>query len=381
MTLSYLYSIKKEGTEALVSGGVRPGTKIEFSRALLLWHSVLNSMSKLIVKISDFNVSSLSIGPMKSLESGGKMASLFYKYGDSSSGPVTTQVGSLALPYGMNVFDKAGPVKYSMDLSLRGHDENAKVKVIHDAFMALDEWMIDQGQKNSKAWFKTDLSKPEQRDIVKAFYTPMVKIAKDKEGNAKPYPPTFKINLKKNQTNDQFDVKVYDDQARAYEGVPLEDLLIKGALVTTLIQCTSVWFAGSKFGLSWKAKQIRMDKVPESIRGYAFIDDEDAPTRSSSSSSRAAPAPAPAPASTNKFSTLDDAEEEVEEDDEVFEAPPPKSSVLAAVVPKASAPAPVPVPAPVATVDDEAEDHEPIPVPKKAVTAKKVVAKVGVKKA
>ena len=374
MTLSYLYSIKKEGSEALVSDVVGPGTKIEFSRALLLWHSVLNSMSKLIVKISDFNVSSLSIGPMKSLESGGKMASLSYKYGDSSSGPVTTQVGSLALPYGMNVFDKAGPVKYSMDLSLRGHDENAKVKVIHDAFMALDEWMIDQGQKNSKAWFKTDLSKPEQRDIVKAFYTPMVKIAKDKEGNPKPYPPTIKINLKKNQTNDQFDVKVYDDQARAYEGVPLEDLLIKGALVTTLIQCTSVWFAGSKFGLSWKAKQIRMDKVPESIRGYAFIDDEDAPARSSSSR----PAPAPAPA--NKFSTLDDEEEEVEEDDEVFEAPPPKSSVLAAVVPKASAPAPAPL-AVAPTVDDDAEDHEPIPVPKKAVTAKKVVAKVGVKKA
>lgn len=322
-------------------------------------------MSKLIVKISDFSVSNLSIGPMKSLESGGKMASLFYKYGDSSSGPVTTQVGSLSLPYGMNVFDKAGPVKYSMDLSLRGYDENAKVKAIYDAFMALDDWMIDQGVANSKAWFKSQLT----RDVVKAFYTPMVKVAKDAEGNPKPYPPTFKINLKKNQANDQFDVKVYDDQARAYEGVPLEDLLVKGAMVTTLIQCTSVWFAGSKFGLSWKAKQIRMDKVPESIRGYAFIDDDDVPARSSKP---AAPVPG-----SNKFAALNDGEDEEQEDDEVFEAPAPKPSVLAAVVPKASAPAPAPTPA----ADDEAEDHEPIPVPKKAVTTKKVVAKVAAKKA
>jgi hypothetical protein len=317
-------------------------------------------MSKLIVKINDFSVSNLSIGPMKSLESGGKMASLFYKYGDNSSSTLTTQVGSLSLPYGMNVFDKAGPVKYSMDLSLRGYDENPKVKTVYSAFSALDEWMIDQGVKNSKAWFKADLS----RDVVKAFYTPMVKVAKDADGNPKPYPPTFKINLKKQ--NDQFDVKVYDDQARPYEGVPLEDLLVKGAMITTLIQCTSVWFAGSKFGLSWKAKQIRMDKVPESIRGYAFLDDDDVPARSSR--------PA-APASSNKFAALDaDAEEDEAEEDEAFEAPAPvKASVVAAVMPKASAPAPAPAP----SVDDEAEDHEPIPVPKKTTTTtvKKVVAK------
>lgn len=323
----------------------------------------MSSMSKLIVKIGDFNVSNLSIGPMKNLESGGKMASLFYKYGDSSSSTLTTQVGSLSLPYGMNVFDKAGPVKYSMDLSLRGYEENPKVKTIYDAFMALDNWMIDQGVANSKAWFKSQLT----RDVVKAFYTPMVKVAKDQEGNPKPYPPTFKINLKKQ--NDQFDVKVYDDQARPYEGVPLEDLLVKGAMVTTLIQCTSVWFAGSKFGLSWKAKQIRMDKVPESIRGYAFLDDDDVP----------APAPRASVAASvpgqNKFSALaqEDEEEADAEEDEAFAAPA-RPSVTAAVLPKAA-------PAPAASVDDEAEDHEPIPLPKKTTTTvKKVVAK-SVKKA
>ena len=326
-------------------------------------------MSKLIVKINDFSVSNLSIGPMKSLESGGKMASLFYKYGDNSSSTLTTQVGSLSLPYGMNTFDKAGPIKYSMDLSLRGYDENPKVKAIYNAFSALDDWMIDQGVKNSKAWFKAELN----RDVVKAFYTPMIKVAKDQEGNAKPYPPTFKINLKKQ--NDQFDVKVYDEQAQAYEGVPLEDLLVKGAMVTTLIQCTSVWFAGSKFGLSWKAKQIRMDKVPESIRGYAFIDDDDVPARSSKA----------APPSSNKFAALNtEAEEEDEaegEEDEAFTAPTPsKTNVLSAMMPKVNAPAPAPAPAPTPSVDEDGEDHGPIPVPKKVVKKSGVVAKVGGKK-
>ena len=310
-------------------------------------------MSSQVVKISEFDASNVTFSAIKALESGGKQAYLSY-----NGGKLTTQVGPLTLPYGMNVFDKAGPVKYSMDLSLRGYDDNPKVRQIYDAFSAIDEYMIDQGVKNSRAWFKTDLN----RDVIKAFYTPMVKIAKDQEGNPKPYPPTIKINLRKN--GESFDVKVYDDQRRPYEGVPLEDLLVKGAQVTTLIQCTSVWFAGSKFGLSWKALQIRMDKVPESIRGYAFVDDEEG-------AAVAAPAPRKVAAtSQNHFAGLD--EEEEAEEDEAFVAPAPtpvkKQSVLSAVAPAAAAAA--------QSMDDDAEDHEPVAVPKKTtVTAKKVIAK------
>jgi hypothetical protein len=147
--------------------------------------------------------------------------------------------------------------------------------------------------------------------------------------------------------------------------------------VTSLIQCTSVWFAGSKFGLSWKAKQIRMDKVPESIRGYAFLDDDDVPARPATKTPQAA-------APVNKFAALQQEEEEEAEEDEAFSAPvPQKQSVLTAMMPKAPAGPSHPATAPAPTVDDEAEDHEPIPVPKAktVTTVKKVVAKAGVKKA
>lgn len=322
-------------------------------------------MSKLIVKVSDFTTSNLSVGQVKSLESGGKMASLSY-----NNSPLITQVGPLTLPYGMNVFDKAGPIKYSMDLSLRGYQEDENVKAVYDTFAALDEWMIDQGVKNSKAWFKADL----KHEVVRAFYTPMVKVAKDADGNPKPYPPTIKINLKKDRNNaDAWEVKVYervDGDVRKVEGVPLEDLLMKGAQITTLIQCTSVWFAGSKFGLSWKANQIRMEKVPDTIRGYAMIDDGPvAPAAASRSTGRAA-APAPAPAPAAKFTAVDD---EVEDDD-AFDAPAPppavkKQSVLTAMMPSASQPV-------TAITDDDAEDHEPVAAPKKTTTTVKKVAKL-----
>lgn len=331
-------------------------------------------MSKAIVKVSDFSTANLSLSPTKVLESGGKMASLSYNNGDSNV-PLVTQIGPLSLPYGMNVFDKAGPIKYSMDLSLRNYQDDASVKAVYDMFSALDEWMIEQGVKNSKNWFKADL----KSEVVRAFYTPMVKVAKDADGNPKPYPPTIKVNLRKDRNNtDAWEVKVYervDGEARKVDGVPLEDLLIKGAQITTLIQCTSVWFAGSKFGLSWKANQIRMEKVPDSIRGYGFIDDVPA-SRSSQAPAPSHPVTAPA---ANKFSSLDDAEVE---DDDAFDAPAPaaakKQSVLTAMMPVAPAPTGPSHPVTAGGVDDEdGEDHEPIPVPaKKTTTVKKIVKTV-----
>jgi hypothetical protein len=307
-------------------------------------------MSSTVVQSTEFDTAQISFSQVKVLDSGGKQA--YLNYGGRS---LTMQTASMAVPYGMNVFDKAGPAKYSVDLSFRGYEDgsNKKIKAFYDAMTALDEFMIDQGVKNSQAWFKSKLS----RDVVQAFYTPVVRIAKDANGNPKPYPPTLKISLKKRNGSDNFDVQAYDDQKRPYEGVPLEDLLVKGAQITALIQCTGVWFAGSKFGLSWKAVQVRVDRLPESIRGFAFADEEDAPA---SSTRRQAPAPAPAQA------VVEEADDEQVDDDEVFSAPvkTPAKSVLAAVTP-----------APVKTMDDEAEDVEPVAVPKKAVvTKKKVVA-------
>jgi len=260
------------------------------------------------------------------------------------------QVGSLPVPYGMSVYDKAGPVKYSVDMSLRGYDgENAKAKAVFDAFSQLDDFMIQQGVDNSKAWFKQQLSK----DVVKAFYTPSLRFSKDADGNPKPYPPTVKVALK--QREGKFDTRVYDDKKRELTDLPMEDILVKGANITVLIECTGVWFAGSKYGISWKAVQIRVDSLPDRIRGFAFL--EDGESAASAPSPAAVRAKTPAP---NTFQAL--AEDEEVDDEEVFSAPAPAV--------KAAAPAPGPA------FDDEADDIAPIAVPKKVATVKKIVAKV-----
>lgn len=320
-------------------------------------------MSNLIVSPKNFTCTNVSISPLKSLDSGAKQAFVNYAYDANTRKNLSVQISTLPVPYGMNMFDKAGPPKYSVDLSLRGYDDNPKVKQIYEMFTALDEFMIEQGVLNSKTWFKAQLT----RDVVKAFYTPLVRWSKDAEGNVKPYPPTLKVQLK--QRDGKFDVTLFDENKNELKGVPLDELLVKGSQVTSVIQCTSLWFAGSKFGLSWKAVQIRMDKMPDSIRGYAFQDDEDAPAakpKFQQQQQKAAPVTA---ASPNKFSSLDAEEEDEGEDDAAFSAPPAQKqqqqqSVLSAMMPQEE--------------EGEAEDVEPVKVPvKTTVTAKKIIKKVG----
>jgi hypothetical protein len=248
----------------------------------------------------------------------------------------------------MSVFDKAGPPKYSVDLKLRGYDDPANHQVtadIYNALHSLDEFMIDQGVKNSVAWFKG--TKP--RDVLSELYSPTVKFARDQQGNVKPYPPTLKLQLK--QRNGKFETVVYDDKKRPLTDVPLEDVLVKGTVMTALIQCTGVWFAGGKFGISWKAIQIRADKVPQKLSDYAFLgeDGESAPA--------AAAVPKAAAPAQESFASLHD-DDEVDDDE--------------ALAPKETTQPP----------DEEEDDELPVPVPAKAktVTAKKIVAKAAVKK-
>lgn len=308
-------------------------------------------MSSSIVFPKDFKSTSVTISPVKVMDSGAKQAYVNYE-GHS----LMMQVSSMSIPYGMSVFDKAGPVKYSVDVSLKGYDvDGSKQKQVYDAFNSLDDYMIDMGVKFSKQWFKSDLN----RDIIKAFYTPTVRFSKDAEGNLKPYPPTIKIQLK--QRDGKFETSVYDDKKRPMSDIPLEDVLVKGATISSLIQCTGVWFAGSKFGLSWKAVQIKADHLPESIRGFAFRDEDEAASKA------AAPV---GQKSSNHFQAL--AEEEADEvnDDDVLNVEAPKSAPAVATADMVTPP----------DLDDDADIIEPIAVPKKTMSAAKVIKKVIAKK-
>jgi hypothetical protein len=298
-----------------------------------------------VVYPSNFDTKRITISALRSLQSGAKSA--YLNYGGERL--VMQSAVSMSVPFGLNCADKFGPPTYSVELSFRGHEQRPEIKQFMETMNALDEFMLNEGVKNSKLWFKADLS----RDVVKAFYTPLVKYSKDKDGNVLSYPPNIKLKLPKN--NDEFEAKFYDVNGTPYKGVPVQDLLVKGVQVTAIMECTGVWFAGSKYGLTWKAKQIAVHKLPERIGDFAFKGLGSAPV-----------------------------EEDVQiDDDEVFKKP----SVLAAVMPSKAPTASVSAAGTIPTseqdedeVDDEdADDVEPVPAPKKTIIKKKVIV-TGAKK-
>jgi hypothetical protein len=196
-------------------------------------------------------------------------------------------------------------------------------------------------------WFKADLS----RDVVKAFYTPMIKFSKDKEGNLLPYPPTIKLKLRRN--DGQFVAKFYDKTGTPYKDTPVEDLIMKGAKLTVIMECRSVWFSGSKYGVTWQAKQIAIDnKMSAKIGDFAF---------------KGLKAASPAAAATNEIDD-DDALAPVTPPRSVVTAFMPQTSVQAAATPMAASATPM---AAMEDDDDEdGEDMEPVPPPKPVIKKK-----------
>ena len=321
-----------------------------------------------VVSPSAFKVSNVTFSPVKTLESGGKQAYLNY-----NGQPLLMQVGPLETPFGLSVFDKQGPPKYSVDLKLRGYDDptnHPQTATIYEAFNALDEFMLDQGVKNSVSWFKGS----KNREVLSELYSRNVRFSVDSEGNRKPYPPTLKVQLRKRDSSkreDKFEVEVYDDKKRSLDSVPLDDILVKGAVLTTLIQCTGVWFAGGKYGLSWKAVQVRADKVPHRLQGFAFVEEGEDAVGST-----------PAPKGQvvgGKFAALHDSEDEEVNDEEALASAKPVAAAVAKPSTAASA-----VASAVAHAEEEEEEgeEEPVPVPPKKTTmttkaVKKIVKKPG----
>ena len=288
-----------------------------------------------IVYPSNFNTKNIAISAPRTLQSGAKQA--YVNYGGEKL--IMQTAVAMTVPFGVNIADKFGPPEYSVELSFRGQDQRPEIKEFLDVMKSMDEAMIQEGVKNSVAWFKSKLSE----DVIRAFYTPSVKYSKDKEGNVLSYPPNLKLKLRK--VNNDFETKFYDLNGNPYKGVAVEDLLVKGVQVTAIMECGGVWFAGSKFGLTWRAKQIAIHKLPERITDFAF--------------KGLGSAPAPSAAAQDAEDEEQEEESNTIDDDAAFKSAKP--SAVASVLPEPEE-------------EEEGDDVEPVPAPKKTVIKKKVIA-------
>jgi len=330
-------------------------------------------MSSPIVQPTAFNAAKLVISAPKLNKAGGK--SIYVGYGESRN--LVLQTPSLRTPFGVKnstegKYARAGPAKFSLDLELRGHEENPKVKALYTALKAADEYVFKLAEQNSKLWF----GKQRSHDALLEAFVPSVKQDQPKDGGA-PYPPRAKVSLKKKYDPEgnmlegdecqNFKCPIYDlasrsdPHAKPLEGINIAELLSKNSEVTTLIEAGMIWIVSDRFGISWTAMQIRVD-VPGQAgpsTSYGFVDDdEDVPRPSGRANTGGGGAAFHEPAE--------------------FSAPPAQRTMTPAPKPLAFeededeelAPA-----APQHQLVEEEDDDEvaPPPVPKKTVVTKKTV--------
>lgn len=218
-------------------------------------------MAQIITHTKHIDASKITYDEVKKNSLGGNI--VYIKYDDKPK--LTIQTEEVSAPFGLSTYtdDKTGNVKYSLDISFRGMDENPKVKLFHDKMAAIDEALLDEGVKHSKEWFGKKMTK----EVVENFYRPLVKPSKDPSK----YAPTMKIKIQTDR-NGEIACECYDHQRRR---VDITEALQPGCKVQALLEANSVWFVGKNmFGISWRLIQLKIQKS-DKIAGFAFMEDSD----------------------------------------------------------------------------------------------------------
>lgn len=227
-----------------------------------------------ITKPKNFKNENLHFSEVKTNKYGGK--SVYIRYNEDK---FRIQTPEMHLPYGLNedviTDDTTGEVKghkYSVNFSFKGIDldstEGTKLQEFHRMLERVDELVIKEAHKNSLPWLK---QKGASRDVVKALYNSQIKVSRDKETQEPDgkYPDTIKSKII--YWDGVFKTEVFNEDRAA---VDLKESLVKGTVAKALLECNGVWFAGGKYGVSWKVIQMRV-KVPKDLTGYSFLSDSD----------------------------------------------------------------------------------------------------------
>lgn len=305
-----------------------------------------SSAPKEIISGETFNPSKdIKYSKPKVNSSGGKSIGVL----NATTNSATYIATPLMMTWGVTEFadKKTGEKTYSMSLQFPGEEYNTPAIAKFRANIAkFEEKVKADALVNQKEWFgKSTMT----ADHVALFWTPMLKFAKGENGEPD-HSKNPTLNVKLPIWEGTWNVELFDPQSRkifpdsSNEHLTPVDLIAKGSHVAVVLQCGGVWFAGGKFGVTWKLFQ-GVVKPKTTLRGKCHIQlsnddkklvatqeidtisDDDIPRSStqaedsdqeeeqeqeheddSTPTPAAAPAPAPAPAPVVAAAAAQDAE-------------------------------------------------------------------------
>ena len=263
-----------------------------------------------IILANEFDAALLEYGEVKRLDNGGKVIYVNY-----NKRPLLLQTPECYAPFGLSCFqgEDGKPDAYSIDLSFRDMSTRDCLKHLHAMMTSIDEHNKSAAQQNAMAWMR---KKAMSDELVGELYTPIIKRAKDKETGdfTDKFPATFKIKIP-SAKDGAFRCSAFDS---SHNPLDIKNTNLKGAKVKALVQCTGIWVAGAKFGMSWKL--VQMQVVPRlqadsfcmrSVKDHG-IDDEDGEDEIVAlPPKRAAQPPPPV-----QQAAMEEEDEDEEEDDE-----------------------------------------------------------------
>jgi hypothetical protein len=343
-----------------------------------------------VIRPKDINVNLLKFSEPKTLSNNGKAVYVSYN-GDK----LTIQTPIMRTPFGVNDWNDAdaaqgnkkapdAPKRYDMNLEFSNLDTDDKAKQMFDKFQEIETAVKTAAFKNRIAWLRDGYD--DNKTVTDKLFTPIIKFDKDKDTGkvANKYPPSFKVKLPFDNAADDFS---FDATDMTGNQLTFKDIMknLRGGRVKLIIQVTGLWFAGGRYGVSWKVISGRFQVMNKSRYGFLPDSDDEAPVQKHIGGSDDDDLAADAAAAARNVSPIKKALLATTLSDSEDEAPPPPKKTAKTVAP------PVPVPEPEeeseAEEDDEADaeseaeessdesEPSPPPPPPKKITKKAAAAK------
>jgi hypothetical protein len=223
-------------------------------------------MQSPVVKYDSFNPQSVTYLKAKTNKSGGKAVGI----------RVMLEC-PLMLTWGATKFtdEVSGRSTYKMSLAFPRQDyANAETDLFLKKMIELETKIKDDATKNSMEWFNKPKDKmPAQ--VVDALFNPMLKWPKDPLTGDRDMTKTPTLDIKL-ENYDGFNCELYDVNGEMLfpdklnpDVTPLT-LIPKLTNIACVIQCGGLWFAGGKFGVTWKLFQGVVQPRP-SLKGKCLI--------------------------------------------------------------------------------------------------------------
>jgi hypothetical protein len=280
------------------------------------------------------DVSKIRYGPMKK---SAISRSAYVNYGGDK---LVLQFPQMHVPYGVSdssLLNKDASSKlpnYTMNVSFKGVDENPAVKNLFNKLQEIEEKIKSDVFENRVAWLNDRYD--DDARLVSRLFSSNIQFDKDKETKKvlNRYPPTFRAKVPSvSEVDDEGVVQTtfkFDTTDMENNEIQFGNIInnLKGAKAQLIVQLMGLWFAGGKYGCTWKVISGRF-QVARGVK-YTYVEDSDEEVVNEKKADdeddeeeEIVPDKAQLPASSDEEAADEEAEEEEEEEEEAPPPPPP----------------------------------------------------------